>query len=89
VLGLDVGKKRDYRGDEYPLRKAVISFARKNYLTLVDRQHKVAAAVLLGTISFDNDTKQLVKTYSEGLDLVAPTVTLDLIEPRKSATPSG
>ena len=66
----------------YPLRKAVISFARKNYLALVQRQHKVAAAVLVGTISFDRDRKQLVKTYNEGLNLVAPTVTLDLIEPK-------
>jgi hypothetical protein len=87
VLGLDVGTKRDHRGDEYPLRKAVISFARKNYLALVERQHKVAAAVLLGTISFDKDKMQLVKTYNAGLDLVAPTVTLDLIEPEKPAIP--
>jgi hypothetical protein len=66
----------------YPLRKAVISFARKNYLALVQRQPKAAAAVLMGTISFDKDKKQLVKTYVEGLNLVAPTDTLDLIEPK-------
>jgi hypothetical protein len=46
------------------------------------RQPKVAAAVLVGTISFDKDRKQLVKTYSEGLDLIAPTDALDLIEPK-------
>src|SRR5260370_1010172 len=86
VLGLDVGKKRDFRHDEYPLREAVISFAQKNYLALVERQHKVAAAVLVGTISFDKDKKQLVKTYNAGLNLVAPTVTLDLREPREPAT---
>jgi hypothetical protein len=74
--------RRDFRQDEYPLRKAVISFARKNYLALVQRQHKVAAAVLVGTISFDKNKKQLVKTYNEGLNLVAPTDTLDLIEPK-------
>src|SRR5258705_8449987 len=70
----------------YPLRKAVISFAQKNYLALAERQHKVAAAVLLGTISFDKDKKQLVKKYNEGLNLVAPTVTLDLMEPKAVAT---
>jgi hypothetical protein len=79
--------RRHFRQDEYPLRKAVISFARKNYLALVQRQDKVAAAVLMGTISFDEEKKQLVKTYMEGLDLVAPTDTLDLIEP-KPATAS-
>ena len=47
---------------------------------------KVAAAVLLGTISFDNDKKQLVKTYSEGLSLVAPRDTLDLIERKPDTT---
>jgi hypothetical protein len=79
VLGLKVGTKRDFRQDEYPLRKAVIDFAQKHYLSLVDHQPKVAAAVLMGTISFDKDRKQLVKTYSEGLNLVAPTDALDLI----------
>jgi len=42
-----------------------------------------------GTISFDKDKKQLVKTYRAGLNLVAPTVTLDLMEPREPATPSA
>jgi hypothetical protein len=85
VLGLNVGTKRGFRRDEYPLRKAVISIARKNYLALVQRQPKVAAAVLMGTISFDANKSQLVKTYAEGLNLVAPTVTLDLIGPKAPA----
>jgi hypothetical protein len=85
VLGLEVGKKRDHRGDEYPLRRVVISFAQKHYLALVKRQHKIAAAVLLGTISFDKNKKRLVKTYREGLSLTAPTVTLDLMEPKGAA----
>jgi hypothetical protein len=85
VLGLTEGNRRDFRQDDYPLRKAVISFARKNYLALVQRQHKVAAAVLVGTISFDEEKKQLVKTYREGLNLVAPTETLDLLEPKTAA----
>lgn len=83
VLGLKVGKKNDFRRDEYPLRRAVISFARKNYLALVERQPKVADAVIIGSISFDKEKKQLVKTYRAGLDLVAPTVTLDLTEPKQ------
>jgi hypothetical protein len=86
VLGVKEGKRSDFRRDDYPLRKVSISIARKNYLALVQRMPKVAAAVLLGTISFDKDTKQLVKTYSEGLSLVAPTDTLDLIEPKTAAT---
>jgi hypothetical protein len=46
------------------------------------RQHKVAAAFLIETISFDKNKKQLVKTYNEGLHLVAPMDTLDLIGPK-------
>lgn len=86
VLGIKEGKKSGFRRDDYPLRKAAISIARKHYLALVQRLPRVGAAVLLGTISFDNDKKQLVKTYSAGLDLVAPTETLDLIEPATAAT---
>ena len=82
VLGVKEGTRRDYRTDKaYPLQKAVISWARRNYLWLVSRQHKVAAAVLLGTISFDAERHQLVKTYREGLSLTAPTDTLDLDQP--------
>jgi hypothetical protein len=88
VLGLKEGNKSDFRHDDYPLRKVAISIARKNYLALVDRMPRVAAAVLLGSISFDKDKKQLVKTYSEGLRPVAPTDTLDLIEPKPTATSS-
>lgn len=84
VLGLKVGEKRDHRRHEYQLRKAVIAFATENYLSLRDRQPKVAAAVLMGTISFDDSTRQLVKTYAEGLDLVAPTEKLDLLPPSAS-----
>lgn len=84
VLGLKVGEKRAFRRDEYPLRKVVISFAQKHYLALVERYPKLADAVLIGTISFDRDKNQLVKTYQAGLSLVAPTVTLDLAEPEQA-----
>jgi hypothetical protein len=81
VLGLQVGQRRNHRVEEYQLRKAVISWTRRNYLWLVRRQHKVAAATILGRISFDSQRNQLVKTYSEGLAIVAPTETLGLDQP--------
>jgi hypothetical protein len=80
VMGVKVGPKSNNRA-AYPLKKVVISWARRNYLWLVERQPKVAEAVLMGTISFDKQHSQLVKTYKEGLDLVAPTDTLDLDQP--------
>ncbi|WP_441281064.1 hypothetical protein [Tardiphaga sp. 862_B3_N1_1] len=81
VLGVTVGNKRSHRGEDYALRKAVVTFARNNYLWLVKKQPRVAAAVMIGTISFDEPNRRLVKTYSEGLSLVAPTDVLDLVEP--------
>jgi hypothetical protein len=87
VLGLSDQRNRALRGEDHALRRVVIAFARRNYLPLVQRQHKIAEAVLMGTISFDKDKKQLVKTYSAGLDLVAPTDTLDLIEPKRPSRP--
>ncbi|CUU20836.1 hypothetical protein CDS [Bradyrhizobium sp.] len=81
VFGLRAGNKRGHRHDEYPLRKAVVAFAQRNYLALVARQPRVAEAVLIGTISFDKDKRQLVKTYQPGLELVAATATLNLMEP--------
>ncbi|MEH2512532.1 hypothetical protein V1291_003886 [Nitrobacteraceae bacterium AZCC 1564] len=75
-----------YRGLEQPLRRAVIAWARRNYLSFADAYPDVAAAALVGTISFDADNKRLVKTYSKGLEKVAPTDMLDLEgRPAKSA----
>lgn len=81
VMGLSVGAKRDHTRGEYQLRKAVLSWARRKYLWLVREQHKVAAACLVGTISFDVEHKRLVKTYIEGLHLEPPRDYLDLMEP--------
>jgi hypothetical protein len=81
VLGIKDTSERGHRTAEYPLRRAVVSWTRRNYLQLVNRQHKVADAAVLGTISFDSANRRLVKTYIEGLNLVAPTDVLDLDEP--------
>lgn len=88
ILGICLnvtGLKARYKGDptrgEYQIRKVVISWARHNYLRLLQHQHKVAEACLIGTISFDAENRRLVKTYSEGLNLVAPKEYLDLLEP--------
>jgi hypothetical protein len=83
VMGLTIGPKSDHRSrDEFPLRRATISWARKNYLWLIKRQPKAAKAALLGTITFDSKKKRLVKTYIEGLNKKAPQVFLDLDDTR-------
>jgi hypothetical protein len=72
VMGVREGPKRDHRREEYQLRKVVISWARRKYLWLENKQRKVAAHVPRGTISFDGRKGRLIKTYHEGLNLRAP-----------------
>jgi hypothetical protein len=91
VMGLSVGKRKDYRSQEYQLRKAVLSWTRRRYLWLAKKNHKVAASTLRGSITFDERRKRLVKTYNNGLSLKPPREYLDLLpvppnsrKPRKS-----
>ncbi|MFL9825998.1 hypothetical protein, partial [Rhodoplanes sp. SY1] len=82
VQGVAVGAKRDFRSAyEYPLRRAVVLWTRKNYVALTHKHPKVAAAVLIGTITYDERGYRLQKTYAEGLSLVAPVDVLDLDHP--------
>jgi hypothetical protein len=78
VMGLKVGDKKGYASEEYPLRKAVLNWTRKNYLRLIEVQPEVAAACLAGRVTFDADNSRLVKTYIKGLDREAPKEYLDL-----------
>lgn len=86
VFGLKTDQRIGRSRGAHPLREAVIAWARKNYLGLVEDYPDIADAVLMGTISFDATTKRLVKTYAKGLNNVAPTDALELEErPAKSA----
>lgn len=91
VMGLSVGKKKDHRSQEYQLRKAVLSWTRRRYLWLVQKNHKVAASTLVGTITFDKQRKRLAKTYNNGLSLKPPREYLNLLpgppKPRKPKQP--
>lgn len=78
VMGLDIGKSTDYGNDFYPLRKTVINWTTKNYLSLRQENPDIADACLLGTISFDEESLRLVKTYTKGLNREAPRKYLDL-----------
>lgn len=78
VMGFDNQSKKDYRRHQYALQKAVLSWTRKNYLALVERQRYVAKACLVGTITFDSKRKRLVKTYIRGLNLRTPRDYFDL-----------
>jgi hypothetical protein len=81
VMGLSLGNKRDFRVAEYPVRKVVLSWAKKHYLWMVKRGPKAAQAAEVGWISFDAENKRLVQSFNEGLRKKAFHVYLTLDEP--------
>ncbi|MFZ5453640.1 MAG: hypothetical protein ACOZF2_17420 [Thermodesulfobacteriota bacterium] len=78
VMGLKIRKKQLYNRNYYPLHQAVIAWATNNYLHLKNIQPDVAKSCLIGSISFDEQRDQLVKTYRKGLELEAPKEYLQL-----------
>lgn len=79
VMGIKVSKGKDSYGRDYrSLAKAVHSWTRRNYLKLRDELPDVAEAVLIGSISFDEKNRRLVKTYFKGLSKEAPREYLEL-----------
>jgi hypothetical protein len=75
VMDLKIGDKKGYGSEEFPLRKTVLNWTKKNYLKLVEAQPEVAAACLAGVRrSYDprtsNPTTKLIDaTYTAGTSL--------------------
>jgi hypothetical protein len=85
VLGVDVGPNRQrYGGDSFALAVAVQSWARKRYLWLRQQNVEVAAAVLIGRLSFEEADNRLVITYFKGLNREVPRTYLALDPPDAS-----
>lgn len=86
VLGPAPAVRTDYRrNEEFPIRRAVIEWTRKNYLWLAKRSPQVAKAVLIADLSFDPKKRRLVKTYFRGLNRRAPQAFLLLDATRANA----
>jgi len=68
TMGLTSGPKSNIDRYSRPLHKAVLSWTRRNYLRLVKTSPDVAAACLVGSVSFDGANRRLVKAYAKGLD---------------------
>jgi hypothetical protein len=81
-MGLHVGKKSGYGSEEYALRKVILAWTKKNFLTLYARLPDVAEAAIMGSITFDKENNRLVKTYLKGLSREAPKEFLDLDPPQ-------
>lgn len=66
ILGTNVPEKGAYGKEFRALSSAVISWTSRNYLTLRENSRRVADAVMLGGISFDEDNSRIVKTFAQG-----------------------
>ncbi len=62
----------------WALRVATLAWAKRNYLRLVEVHPPIAEACLMGGISFDAETRRLVKTYAPGLALEPHQAFLEL-----------
>ncbi|MBI3371056.1 MAG: hypothetical protein HY017_04750 [Betaproteobacteria bacterium] len=79
VLGMNTGRnKQNYGTDAYALAKAIHSWTRKHYLSIRQENPDVARSVLIGSLSFDEASNRLVKTYFKGLNREAPRTYLEL-----------
>ncbi|MDP8566787.1 hypothetical protein [Methylophilus aquaticus] len=76
-----------YDRADYPLAKAVQNWTNKNYLQLRKINSDIADSVLLGSISFDEKGRRLVKTYSKGLRTEEPKTYLNLRVARSRRKP--
>ena len=63
VLGFDDERHRDFGKRESPLRLAVLSWVRRNYCRMREESPKVADACLHGSVTFDGENLEFVKTY--------------------------
>lgn len=84
VMGLHVGNKTGFGSEEYALRKVILAWTKKNFLTLYARLPDVAEAAIMGSITFDEENNRLVKTYLKGLSREAPKEFLDLDPPQNA-----
>ena len=81
VLGLAVKEKGDYR-DSRALKKAVLSWTKKNFAWLHSYNPRVAEACLVDGITYDAEHLRLVRTYpAEGLRRKAHHIYYDVSPP--------
>lgn len=81
-------RKTSYQEDQFALHKVIVSWLKKNYMTLRQRQPDVADACLIGSITYDAENERIAKSYIKGLNLEEPKEYLDLDPPRPSPSPA-
>lgn len=67
-MGLTLRSTTRRDRSEEPLKKVVLGWVKKNYLSLHESHPTVAEACLMGSITYDAENMQLVKTYASRAD---------------------
>ncbi|MBL9070669.1 MAG: hypothetical protein JNM03_11865 [Sphingopyxis sp.] len=88
VMGLRVGNNTDFGREFYSLRKALLGWTKRNFLTIHRTNPEIAAYCMSGYVSFDEENRRLVKTYFKGTNVEAPKDYLALDEPPADAIPA-
>lgn len=79
-MGLKLGDKTLRNRSTEPLKKAVLRWVKKNYLSLHKSNPTVAEACLMGSITYDAENLQLVLTYASQADREPNQVVISLSE---------
>ena len=67
-MGIKLGDKQHRTRSTEPLKKVVLGWVKRNYVSLHESHPTVAKACLMGGISYDAENKQLVRTYASRPD---------------------
>jgi hypothetical protein len=78
VMGFGPLRRGGIDKSYFALTKALRAWTKKHYMVLRQVQPDVAASCLVGSITFDEANRRLVKTYIKGLSLEPPKEYLEL-----------
>ena len=84
VMGLKVGDRKGRGKEHYALHKVIIHWTKVNFIRLWEDLPDVANACLIGSITFDEKNRRLIKTYRKGLSRKAPREYLKLDRAKKT-----
>jgi len=76
-----VSSRRHHVKNHHALKPVILNWVRRNYLRIRRDYPDVAQAVLIGSITYDEERRALVKTYTKGVEREPAREYLDLDAP--------
>lgn len=87
VMGFNTGRFGGFGSEGRPLKRALLLWAKQNFLRVHHNRPALARAILSGSVTFDEEHGRLIKTYAGGLGRVPDQEYLDL-DPYEPPTPA-